>query len=186
MTPTKCHDIKIVIITTGMNMAGFQGDDISWELYEKQSNQIHLEENAVNGNQTSEYEVDCLEENDYVFSITNDKGKGFGECETCGYSIFVDEAYIGGSTSFYYNEKLSFSLPVHYREEQPVDSNGSSICSGDFFLMLRTDDHPEEITWNLINDEGNVVLTGEKYFTNSNRKEVLFELLMSRPLCFCT
>lgn len=106
----------------------------SWHLYEKQSGNVILQGDQLKVDQIDEHVAKCLRESNYVFSISNREGNGFGDCDTCGYFIFVDDVAIGGSVSFFDNEKLTFALP------------DDGFCSGDFFLSLNTGIYPNDVT----------------------------------------
>ena len=172
--PTLCYNVKVVIMTTGANPESI--DNVtSWQLNEGRddnSNTVVLQDD-VYANQVKEYVAECLKENEYVFSITNNNGNGFvgfgeeeeEECTTCGYFLFVNGISIGGSINYYYEDRLVFPLPL----PQSIDNNGNVVedddgafCSGDFFLRIETDNNPEEITWILKNVKGDTVLTGER------------------------
>ena len=58
--------------------------------------------------------------------------------------------WIGGSGNFRDNEVMTVTVPA-------VDIP----CSTDFYFALWTDDYPERITWNLVNEEDDTVLSGK-------------------------
>ena len=147
-------------MTTGSNYTDI-ANTTSWELYEKDSQEVVLQGGHFNDNSVEEYVVDCLDMNNYVFSITNANGRGFGnDCTSCGYFVFVDGISIGGNINFFYNDKLAFPLPLVEAGAGVVDDD-ASLCSGDFFLRIETDNNPEEITWILVNVKGDTVLSGK-------------------------
>ena len=163
--PTNCHSVKIAILTTGATYEDIAGVT-SWELYEQSTKQEVLSGGSFNDNTVEEYTTttdDCLEEGNYIFSITNSNGVGFGEdCLTCGYFVFVNDVSIGGNINFFYEDRLTFPLPL--LAEAGINDGGddtASLCSGDFFLRIETDNNPEEITWILVNVKGETVLSGE-------------------------
>jgi len=160
--PTMCYNVKIVLMTTGSNYTDI-ANSTSWELYEKDTQRTVLQGGPFIDNSVEEYVVDCLDMNDYIFSITNTNGQGFGDdCTSCGYFVFVDGVSIGGNINFFYNDKLAFPLPlVGGAEASGSDNDDASLCSGDFFLRIETDNNPEEITWILVNVKGDTVLSGK-------------------------
>jgi len=159
--PTICYNVKIVIMTTGSNYTDI-ANTTSWELYEKDTQEVVLQGGPFIDDSVEEYVADCLDMNEYIFSITNTNGNGFGnDCTSCGYFVFVDGASIGGNINFFYNDKLAFPLPLVEAEASGVDDDDASLCSGDFFLRIETDNNPEEITWILVNVKGDTVLSGE-------------------------
>lgn len=97
----------------------------------------------------------CLHESEYVFTITDSGSDGFVEeaCELdpCGYYVWVGDNYVGGAEVFFGEDKFTF--PVPYSEDQP--------CSSDFSVLIVTDGSPSETTWDVVNDEGDVVLAGK-------------------------
>lgn len=146
-------------MTTDANLEGFEKDVTSWELTEKEdSGNAVLQGGQFKENIIDEFEAPCVEKGTYVFSINNSNGNGFGECDTCGYFVFVNGQSIGGSVSFFDNEKLTFPIPALHHE---TDSDENSLfCSNDFILSLYTGEHPE-VTWYLLNVNGVTVLSGE-------------------------
>jgi len=177
-------------MTTGANVEGFEDDVTSWELYERKSGNTIMRGGQFKEEAVDEHEATCLPANDYVFRITNSNGNGFGDCESCGYFLFVDGVPLGGSTSFYDEDKFTFAAPVH-------EENASTLCSGDFFFSLYTDKNPEKIMWRLADDEGITVLYGKydsvlyRLFCVSNLEHahhlfpvMLFRRAISKGICY--
>jgi len=158
--PTICYNVKIVIMTSGSNYTDI-ANTTSWELYQKDTQEVVLQGGSFIDNSVEEYVVDCLDMNEYIFSITNTNGNGFGEdCTSCGYFVFVDGVSIGGNINFFYNDKLAFPLPLVGEVGAGVGDD-DALCSGDFFLRIETDNNPEEITWILVNVKGDTALSGK-------------------------
>eukprot|EP00585_Thalassiosira_rotula_P009544 CAMPEP_0196141824 /NCGR_PEP_ID=MMETSP0910-20130528/10656_1 /TAXON_ID=49265 /ORGANISM="Thalassiosira rotula, Strain GSO102" /LENGTH=1250 /DNA_ID=CAMNT_0041403051 /DNA_START=75 /DNA_END=3827 /DNA_ORIENTATION=+ len=163
--PTICYDIRVVIMTTGANTEGLEDDVTSWELYKEGSREVILQGGQFKENAVVQYDAECIEQDDYVFNITNSGGNGFGECTTCGYFIFIDGLPIGFMTDFRDVDIVKFRLPLYQRELNDEMSviDGHPVCSGDFFLILVTDENPQGITWNVTNEDGETVVDGGPY-----------------------
>jgi hypothetical protein len=98
-----------------------------------------------------------------VLNITNSKECG---CIDCAYYLFANGVGIVASDYFAGNEVLAFSLPIHdnYELEGHKGPGGvQSLCGFDFYFSLVASDYPEEIpiTWTVVNEEQDVMLSGE-------------------------
>ena len=104
----------------------------------------------------------CLPEGSYRLVISDSGGDGFGteeECtnkwvgeELCGYYVIVGEVLVGGTPLFFHEEEFNFRVPATEEDE---------YCDNDFVVAVFTDDFPEETSWVVKNDNGDVVLEGE-------------------------
>jgi len=91
----------------------------------------------------------------YTFHISDSGGDGLGERGKTGYIINADGIDFGVSSWFLDDEQMTFSLPL-------VEDVG--FCSDDFLLVVKTDDKPEETSWDVVdNDSGETVLRGGPY-----------------------
>ena len=169
-SPTKapvepCYNVSIIVqtdINTGNNS---MLDTTIWELYERQSREVMLESGPLESNSVYNSST-CLHSGLYTFNITDYAGDGFGEdCIECGYFIYVDGNFVGGSVSFYDNEELTFPVPFYGDEST---ANDYEWCTGDFYVAIVTDQWPWETSWELINvDDGELVLSGGPYYNPS-------------------
>ena len=48
------------------------------------------------------------------------------ECETCGYEIWVDDNYVGGSSKIFFDQE-TFTFPVPYLEDRPCGGCGNAF-----------------------------------------------------------
>ena len=156
-----CFGAKLVIVTGVDNT-------VSWELYDKQSDEVILNEAELQSETKHEHNITCLRAGVYAFNITSEEGNGFGGCDypyilddPYGYDIYVDGGIAGESGKFWKNEVQTFS--VYDRNLKML----ASSCIHDFHLALMTDDSPEDIQWVLANENtGDVLLSGKFFCIN--------------------
>lgn len=100
---------------------------------------------------------ECVDPGVYTFHISDSGGDGLGERGKTGYIISADGIDFGVSTWFLHDEQMTFSLPL-------VDETNTGFCSDDFLLVIKTDKKPEEVSWDVVNnDNGEKVLRGGAY-----------------------
>ncbi len=100
---------------------------------------------------------ECVDPGVYTFHISDSGGDGLGERGKTGYIISADGIDFGVSTWFLHDEKMTFSLPL-------VEESNTGFCSDDFLLVIKTDNKPEEVYWDVVdNNNGETVLRGGPY-----------------------
>jgi hypothetical protein len=99
----------------------------------------------------------CVSPGVYTFHVSDSGGDGLGERSKTGYVVNADGIDLGVSSWFYHDEKMTFSLPL-------VDETDTGICTDDFLLVIKTDNKPEEMYWDVVdNQNGETVLKGGPY-----------------------
>lgn len=99
----------------------------------------------------------CVDPGVYTFHISDSAGNGLGERGSTGYIISADGIDLGVSTWFLHDEKMTFTLPL-------VDEAESGVCTDDFLLIIKTDNKPEEMHWDVVdNESGETLLKGGPY-----------------------
>lgn len=156
-----CHNVSI-IIQTGFNTSGISlSDATEWSLRNRESGGIVLSNGPLAGNQAYQHDI-CLSSSMYTFNITDYKGDGFGDCSECGYFIYADDVFVGGSLSFSFNEEVTFPVPYDRNNEPNAKFNW---CTNDFYLVIVTDQWPWETSWDLTDsDTGEIVLSSGPYY----------------------
>jgi len=156
-----CHNVSI-IIQTDFNTSGiFLSDATEWSLRNRESGSIVLSNGPLAGNQAYQHDI-CLPSSMYTFNITDYQGDGFGDCSECGYFIYVDNVFVGGSVSFSFNEEVTFPVPYDGNDDPNAKYNW---CTSDFYLIIVTDQWPWETSWDLADsDTGEIVLSGGPYY----------------------
>lgn len=100
---------------------------------------------------------ECVDPGVYTFHISDSAGNGLGERGSTGYIISADGIDLGVSTWFLHDEKMTFTLPL-------VDEAESGVCTDDFLLIIKTDNKPEEMHWDVVdNESGETLLKGGPY-----------------------
>ena len=159
MPTTTCSNIKI-IIRTDSNTGGVGGDVSTWELIQKETSEVVARGGPLSSNNTY-IANECLQDGTYMFRITDSGGDGFGENQDGSYLIYRENILMGGSYVFFAEEEFTFSLPYDGDE---FDGDGSSVCSTDFAVGINLDASPQDIYWEVVDDNtGDVVLEGGPY-----------------------
>jgi hypothetical protein len=101
---------------------------------------------------------ECVDPGVYTFHISDSTGDGLGERGSTGYIISADGIDLGVSTWFLHDEKMTFTLPL-------VDeAESGDVCTDDFLLIIKTDNKPEEMHWDVVdNEKGETLLKGGPY-----------------------
>jgi hypothetical protein len=97
----------------------------------------------------------------FTFHVSDSGGDGLGADGKGGYYIIADDVKLGVSSFFFHDEEMTFSLPFEGDED---DGDNDTACADDFFLVVKTDDAPEETSWTVVdNVSGEKVLEGGNY-----------------------
>ncbi|KAL7472096.1 hypothetical protein ACHAXS_012422 [Conticribra weissflogii] len=159
-----CHDVSIIIKTDFNTSISSLSVTTEWSLRDRESGSIVLSNGPLAGNQAYRHDI-CLQSSMYTFNITDYEGDGFGNCSECGFFIYVDDVFVGGSVSFYFNEEVTFPVPYQGNNEQNAKYDW---CTNDFYLTIFTDQWPWETSWDLTDtDTGEIALHGGPYDTPS-------------------
>ncbi|KAL7523726.1 hypothetical protein ACHAWF_000641, partial [Thalassiosira exigua] len=102
----------------------------------------------------------------YEFAISDAGGDGLGSEGRGGYYVAADGVALGASSFFFHEERMTFDLPydAELRQGDRADDNRATTCTDDFFLAVKTDDRPDETTWEVVDAATEkAVLTGGPY-----------------------
>ena len=160
-----CINLKIVLSTdkhTGDSEHN-DGDDSNWKLTRKQGEKpvATIASGGSLGPNEKHTIEDCVAPGVYTFHVTDSGGNGLGAQGSGGYYIIANGIKLGVSSFFFHDEEMTFTLPF---EGDEYDGDKDTACADDFFLAIKTDDHPDETNWNVVdNESGDTVLEGGPY-----------------------
>eukprot|EP00956_Cyclotella_meneghiniana_P015005 scaffold22737_cov80-Cyclotella_meneghiniana.AAC.2 len=160
-----CIHLEIIIATDSSTASenNPDGDVNEWSLVRHGKND-HLISIAVSSElspDTVHHFQHCVQPGLFTFTVSDSGGDGLGTNGDGGYYIVADGVKLGVSSFFFHEDEMTFTLPFVGDED---DGDGETECADDFFLVIKTDDNPEEITWNIVdNDSGDIVMEGGPY-----------------------
>lgn len=160
-----CIHLEIIIATdsTTASESNPDGDVNEWSLVRHGKND-HLISIAVSSElspDTVHHFQHCVQPGLFTFTVSDSGGDGLGTNGDGGYYIVADGVKLGVSSFFFHEDEMTFTLPFVGDED---DGDGDTECADDFFLVIKTDGNPEEVTWNIVdNDSGDIVMEGGPY-----------------------
>ena len=160
-TPTEPACIHLeIIIDTDTNP---DGDVNEWSLvrHGKNDNLISIAKSSELSPDTVHNFQHCVQPGAFTFTVSDSGGDGLGTNGEGGYYIVANGVKLGVSSFFFHEDEMTFTLPFTGDE---YDGDGETECADDFFLVIKTDANPEDVTWDVVdNDSGKTVMEGGPY-----------------------
>lgn len=164
--PDPCIRLQIVINTDENTVdpeSNPDGDVNEWSLTRqgKNGNVVTIASSDALSPSKSHSFQHCVQPGLFTFHVSDSGGDGLGADGKGGYYIIADDVKLGVSSFFFHDEEMTFSLPFEGDED---DGDNDTACADDFFLVVKTDDAPEETSWTVVdNVSGEKVLEGGNY-----------------------
>ncbi|CAJ1965169.1 unnamed protein product [Cylindrotheca closterium] len=149
------------------------GEELSWQVEDPSGNVVVQGDNYPSGENFIEV-TECLQSDGvHIFRIMDSYGDGM--CCGAYYKLWYDENLVIAHDGQYANgESVTVpggqvnQAPSGSPNQAPVASPTVGSCNHEFRLQLQTDEWGEEVSWELEDPNGNIVVQGGDYPSGEN------------------